>query len=350
MKKWIAVIVSLILLTGCGSKRPEAVEEVPAQAETVTTAPAAEPEQEAAAPVNGEAAQDAYQQVLENYIQVLSMDSNAFNQNPEAYYNGDHMAVFNYHSGHKTEFLYAYCDIDRDGTDELLIGIDDPGDGMNPGYHGIVDVYSYDGENAVQLLDENILGSWRAGLTLHTDGSMHFTSAMGASDYTDVWYTLLGTYLVTGDPSDAPEVSNLNWQKMDISAAKNTGNSTGFDTIRERIAEACKITDYDSNSAFYDEQYSDLGPGIVWILTHRDDGVHTLNVFAVEFDIDNDSEKELCVARAVTPQHNVNVFAIYDSTPSGITAIYGDEVFSYLYPFEDWQLPVDWMEWEYLTM
>lgn len=500
------------------------------------TEPTVQPTEQAAPKNSNSQNHTVYQPVLNNYAQVLGIDSNTYNQNPDAYYNGDHMAVYNYHAGRNSEFKYAYYDIDRDGTDELLIGVDDPGSSMDSGYHGIVDVYGFDGGQAVQLLDENILGSWRANLSLHQDGSMHFTSTMGASDHSDVWYTLLGTYMASASPSNAPEVTDIPWQRLEqltsetsqtpaeenapyielssipifaqiqyeyfqawhipyqenfedviwekyphvrtdqeLTAHAQSGNyqlytalydvdkngtpelffgvatpgtepviydnfyfnghgasrisgalavlndglmlgldvygnirtmetmspdgrslatytgtdfsktipyanqdtsahggevkmnwqrlnlspaqlssmedsSVSFDSIRANIRAACAITDYDFNPSYYDNQYSDLGPGIVWMLTHRNDGVHTLNVFAVEFDIDNDGEKELCVARAVTPQHNVNVFAIYDPTPSGITAIYGDEVFTYLYPFADGQLPVDWMEWEYLTL
>lgn len=334
--------------------RPNGISAIDGNAPTSTEPRAAEPEALPAAQVGSPSSNTeshvAYQQVIQNYAQVLSVDSNTFmnecDAHPEKYYNGDHMAVYNYHWQHDTDFLYAYYDINQDGTDELLIGTSSA---------GIVDVYGFDGAEAVELVDKNDLGSNRAGLSIYQDGSIYFFASHGAGDFVEEWYTILGTYLASAKPTNSPEVKNINWQKMDIPAAGNGGNSnqgssTGFDTVRERIGEACKITDYDSNPSYYDNQYSDLGPGIVWMLTHRNDGVHTLNVFAVEFDIDNDGEKELCVARAVTPQHNVNVFAIYDPTPNGITAIYGDEVFTYLYPFADGQLPVDWMEWEYLTL
>lgn len=157
----------------------------------------------------------------------------------------------------------------------------------------------------------------------------------------------LECYTYIRDLTDLCNIPVTEAENMDAGASEA---ENGFDAIRSEIAEACKITDYDSNPSHYDELYSDLGPGIVWMLTHRDDGVHTLNVLAVEFDIDDDGEDELCVARAVTPQHNVNVFAIYDPTPDGIDPIFGDAVFSYLEPFEYGELPVDWMAWEFLTL
>lgn len=505
------------------------------------TEPTVQPTEQAAPKNSNSQNHTAYQPVLNNYAQVLGVDSNTFNQNPDAYYNGDHMAVYNYHARGNLEFKYAYYDINQDGTDELLIGVDDPGDGMNPGYHGIVDVYGFDGGQAVQLLDENVLGSWRANLSLHTDGSMHFTSTMGASDHSDVWYTLLGTYMASASPSNAPEVTDIPWQKLDASdtapsfnapdavsgaeaafdeilrqyaaawnepasgrdygayeafmqntypdvkisadfwghaqfgsnilkyafqdlngdgtaelfiniaydetpvyanvlegfyfdgqkavrmgkeigvlgdgvivqldeygavqalkvltangladyqgstslrtgvlwgpqdisahggdmqfawkpidqaAARNTSSagSSSFDSIRADIRTACKITDYDSNSAYYDNLYSHLGNGVMWMLCNREVpqslgiGATIYNVFCTEFDIDGDGEKELCVAKGITPQHTPLMIAIYDRTGNGITPIYADALFSCLEPYEYGELPVSITEWEYLTL
>lgn len=297
-----------------------------------------------------------YQQVLEDYLITLFAEDSAYYADLDSFVFGNRASVSNYHSSRGTEyayeFYYAYYDIDHDGTDELLIGIS--GGEYAP---ELVDIHDYDGRILVDVMGDPTLGSGRTSLKLYQDSTICFSYSTGASGWAEEWYRIEGHSKTPCAPSSAQEVTDIVWQNLTgtgpIPGANPGGQTTAagtFDTIRSRIREACLVTDYDSDPSYYDIAYADLGPGIMWMLCNRDDGVHTLNVFAVEFDIDGDGEDELCIARGVTTQHNVNVFAVYDRTADGIVPIYGDAVFTYLEPFPDGQLPVDWMEWEYLTM
>ena len=115
--------------------------------EQETTMP--EPTAEAAPAVTAE---EAYQGITAEYQGVIGVDSAAFLNAPDHYFNGDHMAIRYYHMYHCDNFYYAYMDIDGNGMEELLIGFG-PED-----YIWFVDLYGFDGEKAVQLIDEPTLG------------------------------------------------------------------------------------------------------------------------------------------------------------------------------------------------
>lgn len=131
----------------------------------------------------------AYQGIVGQYADVLGANSQEFLNNPDGYYNGDHALVFYYHAYPGMQFQYAYHDINKDGTDELLIGAD-----------GIIsDVYGFDGANAVQLIDEPSMGD-RSQLTIHEDGTLALVGSSGADSTSYNYWKLNGTTLADTSP------------------------------------------------------------------------------------------------------------------------------------------------------
>lgn len=105
----------------------------------------------------------AYQEILEEYRDVLHADSQAFLEHPEAYFQGDYAVLQIYHRYEERLqgdcFFYAYDDLDENGTEELLIGFGwDGWINENPGAVQVVDLYGFDGATAVQLIDDPTLG------------------------------------------------------------------------------------------------------------------------------------------------------------------------------------------------
>ena len=165
---------------------------------TETTPPAAP---ETVPPI---AAEEAYQRVTADYLAVISADSTAFLNDPESYFHGDYASLRYYHMFHSHSFCYAYYDINQDGIDELLIGIN-TGDAVD-----IVDIYGFDGAQAVQIVDEPTLGD-RSQLTLLADGTLYILGGSGAENTSHTYYQLSGTALTEVSPSAAAEVTDIPW-------------------------------------------------------------------------------------------------------------------------------------------
>lgn len=253
---------------------------------------------------------------------------------------------------------YAFQDLNGDGTPELFIDI---AYDETPVYANVLEGFYFDGQKAVRMGKEiGVLGD---GVIVQLDEygavqALKVLTANGLADYQGS--TSLRTGVLWGPQDISAHGGDMQfaWKPIDQAAARNTSSagSSSFDSIRADIRTACKITDYDSNSAYYDNLYSHLGNGVMWMLCNREVpqslgiGATIYNVFCTEFDIDNDGEKELCVAKGITPQHTPLMIAIYDRTGNGITPIYGDALFSYLEPYEYGELPVSITEWEYLTL
>jgi hypothetical protein len=70
---------------------------------------------------------------------------------------------------------YTYLDVDKNGTDELLVGM-----GSSSEYISLVALYGFDGSDAVLLLGNDTLGD-RSQLTIYDDGVMYVYNSGGAS-------------------------------------------------------------------------------------------------------------------------------------------------------------------------
>ena len=150
---------------------------------------------------------EAYQQILEACLQTLEADSEAFLNNPDAYYNGDHAAFDYHHRFGAADFYYAYCDIDGNGTEELVIGTG-PWESID-----VVDLYGFDGTDAVHMIDEPTLGD-RSSLTVLEDGSLYLLGGSGAANTTEAYYTVDGTTLQPAPDSPAGPMP-INWMKLE---------------------------------------------------------------------------------------------------------------------------------------
>lgn len=111
----------------------------------------------------------AYEAILEEY-KAACADPNYLN-NREQYPNAAKDGMDYYHSMGAFDLYYAYCDIDSNGVEELLIGTE--GD--------IWDVYAFYGEKPVKLIDEKAMGGGRIHLTVMKTGELYVTGSSGAS-------------------------------------------------------------------------------------------------------------------------------------------------------------------------
>lgn len=263
-------------------------------------------------------AQEAYQAVLAQYRTALEAESTAFLRDPGQYYNGDHAAVGYYHMYHNSTFHYAFCDIDGNGADELLLGI---------GYEGEVtpvDLYGFDSEKAVQLIDDPALGA-HASLAVMKDGMLEYTRTDSDGASVSSWLKLDGILLTSVQAPPSAETVQIPWQQMQLQRQPQT--ISPHDSILADIRKALTVpTDrYDADSAYYDSKYAHLGEGMMWMLMHREAGIYTMSIWSGFADVDADGQQELCIGRGTTPER-VNLIAVYSATGE---AILGDAVFAY---------------------
>ena len=275
-------------------------------------------------------AEEAYQGITAEYQAVLGVDSSTFLSDPESYFNGDHMAIRYYHMYHAHSFHYAYYDIDRNGTDELLIGFG-PED-----YIRFVDLYGFDGEQAVQLIDEPTLGD-RSMLALLADNTLYLALGSSAEEVSHIYLKVDGCSVKEVPDTIAERVTDIPWQAFDL--PEIPASEPFFDSILIDIQAALMISpeDYDSNMEYYDGLYGHLGEGVMWMLLHRQAGDYTMCIWNTYLDIDGDGQKELCIGRGLSPS-NAQPIVVYK--PNG-EAIYGDALYAYTDLFYS-GAPVEW--------
>ena len=276
------------------------------------------------------AAEEAYQGITAEYQAVLGVDSATFLNAPENYFNGDHMAIRYYHMYHGDNFYYAYMDIDGNGMEELLIGFG-PED-----YIRFVDLYGFDGEKAVQLIDEPTLGD-RSMLALLADGTLYLAGSSSAEETSHTYLKVDGCSVKEVPDTIAERVTDIPWQAFDL--PEISVSEPFFDFILTDIQAAIAISpeDYDSNMEYYDGLYGHLGDGVMWMLLHRQAGDYTMCIWNTYLDIDGDGQNELCIGRGVSPS-NAAPIVIYKS--NGDT-IYGDALYAYTDLFYG-GAPIEW--------
>ena len=264
------------------------------------------------------AAEKAYQGITAEYQAVLGVDSAAFLHAPENYFNGDHMAIRYYHMYHCDHFYYAYMDIDGNGMEELLIGFG-PED-----YIWFVDLYGFDGEQAVQLIDEPTLGD-RSMLALLADDTLYLALGSSAEEVSHIYLKVDGCSVKEVPDTIAERVTNIPWQAFDL--PEIPVSEPFFDSVLVGMREvlAMSTEDYDSNKEYYDSVYGHWGEGVPWMIMHRQAGDYTMCIWNTYLDIDGDGQNELCIGRGVSPSDAAPI-VIYK--PNG-DAIYGDAIYAY---------------------
>ena len=266
-------------------------------------------------------AEEAYQDITAEYQAVIEVDSATFLNASNDYFNGDHVALRYYHMYHGDQFYYAYIDIDGNGMEELLIGFG------REGYIKIVDLYSFDSEQVVQLIDEPTLGD-RSALSLLNDGTLYLNGSSSATEATHAYLRVDGCAVKDAPVTIAAEVTNIPWKAFEITEIQEiTVSEISFDSILVDIQEALAIAaeDYEANKEYYDGLYSHLGDGVMWMLLHRQAGNYTMCIWNTYLDIDGDGQDELCIGRGVSPS-NAEPIVIYKSSGE---AIYGDALYAY---------------------
>ena len=126
------------------------------------------------APLSVMTAEMAYEPIRMAYRKAISVDAETFGKYPEEFINSDHAVIAYYHSFGGFQIYETFYDINHDGINELLFGTGSDGN------VDVVDVYGFDGEKAVELIDEPSLGS-RSQLQIMTDGIMYLHGSGGAS-------------------------------------------------------------------------------------------------------------------------------------------------------------------------
>ena len=166
------------------------------------------------------------------------------------------MAIRYYHMYHGDNFYYAYLDIDGNGMDELLIGFG-PED-----YIRFVDLYGFDGEGAVQLIDEPTLGD-RSMMALLADDTLYLALSSSAAETSHVYLRVDGCSVKEAPDTIAERVTDIPWQFLG-------GEETAFDesvyeTLFEDYLSACSVDheEWRNNMSAYQEVYSNLDGDIL---------------------------------------------------------------------------------------
>ena len=312
--------------------------------------------------VSAVAAEEAYQAITAEYQAVLGVDSATFLNDPDNYFNGDHMAIRYYHMYHGDNFYYAYMDIDGNGMEELLIGFG-PED-----YIRFVDLYGFDGERAVQLIDEPTLGD-RSRLTLMEDGSLYLYGSGGAGsgvhilwrisdsgygvnkiyeysfdfleEYDGIYHGADGSTITDAEFASLletyTEITDFPWMLIE---AEKENKENNFEDILADIREALNIPtqDYDANMEYYDSLYSHLGIGAMWELLHRQAGNYTMCIWNAYMDMDGDGLEDLVIGRGMSPS---DLYPIRIFTHDG-EIIFGDAIYTYTEPLYGGSMPTEW--------
>ena len=304
------------------------------------------PETVEAAP-NQVSAEEAYRSVIENYQTVLSTDSTAYLAAPENYFNGDHQAIFYYHTYQDSDFYYAYRDMDGNGMEELLIGA---GSG---GYIQMVDLYGFDGTQPVQLIDESTLGD-RSTLTILEDNTISLFGSSGAAESSQDYWQLDGCSLIPVEPSSAAEAGDIDWYYLEVtkssseSSVEEESAAVSFDTILsdiQYVVENIPTEEYQNNQDYYDSLYPHLGDGVLWSLTYGPIAGYDQAFWKTYYDVDNDGQDELCIGRGVSLGRPITLLAIYKQNAE---IMVGDQLNNYSLPegLDEEGMPL--AGWEYL--
>jgi RNA polymerase sigma factor (sigma-70 family) len=250
------------------------------------------------------AAEEAYQGITAEYQAVIGVDSAAFLNAPENYFNGDHVAIRYYHMFHGDNFYYAYCDIDGNGMEELLIGFG------HEEYIRFVDLYGFDGERAVQLIDEPTLGD-RSMLSLLTDGTLYLFGGSSATEASHGYYRIDGCTLVEVSPGSATTVEDIPWQPL--GGGESASAESVYETLIENYCAACSVSheEWQNNISEYQAVYSNLDADI--LLNYHFFGMGKL--FFAYHDIDGNGICELFIGMG-TDAANAYPYAVYASNGS----------------------------------
>ena len=123
---------------------------------------------------------EKYSSIIDEYRKVIGDTE----KNIDNYSHVNKTIVHYYFSYNKVKFNYAFYDIDNNGSKELLIS-----DNGYDGTHRLVDLYSYDGNNAIKLFTDICLGD-RCSVNLYDSGIMFFYGSGGASRHSLEFYKL----------------------------------------------------------------------------------------------------------------------------------------------------------------
>lgn len=127
-----------------------------------------------------ESNKNIYSAVLDEYKNAIQES----NKNNTDYNYVNENAINHYFSQKGTEyefnFKYSFYDINKDGNYEMLIN------------NGIIDIFSYDGNNIIRLFKDsaNCLAESRCQISIYDDGTLYFSGSGGASSHYISFYNI----------------------------------------------------------------------------------------------------------------------------------------------------------------
>lgn len=249
---------------------------------------------------------------------------------------------------------YGYYDLNGDGRDELLIADTYTDETGALKVYTVCGIYAVVGEEPMQIAE----GWSRNTYTIYEDGLILNVGSSGQLAGTTVDVLQLNgsgelekTIISPDDLGKEAQIAYTQLQQEettwdhsldDVPYEGFDENNLSFEEILSELENASKMPlgEYDALPEHYNEKYSYLGNGMIWLLLHREFNAYTYDFYYREYDIDNDGENELLFARGISPSR-VEPLAIYNLGEEPIT---GDLLYNYSFPND---ANSDYPQWNY---
>ena len=329
------VIAGAVVLTGSvwGTvaairhwRAPQEPAPIVEQMPEATQPPTLPHEQQPAEPAQEETTQEsapqsaisAYEGILANYRSILTIDSEAFLAAPDDFFRGDYSALRIYHidkaAGNtepSTRFWYCCFDIDRNGTDELLVGAGTP-DNVQ-----IIDLYGFDGSKAVALIEEPTLGT-STTLELMTDNTFHLY--LGATDELigEEYLRVDGCDLVPTEPGSTERANYILWKPLSLDdpgavaqTAPDQSDIAGLylGTLGSSLGVRITVIDAATVEAAFSNPFSDAE--MVYTGTYQD-GLYLLDIAGYEVTLDFEYLEGVLLVEGHCPYEMYDYLGVYE--------------------------------------
>ena len=124
-----------------------------------------------------------YSQIINEYKTAMKDSEYDAEDNK---YNNVNSNIMKYYHDEVSIISYAYYDINKDGTDELIILNKPKGENTN---YSIIDLFGYNGAKPVKLIDNESLGD-RSKLEIFSNGVMYLNGSNSAFEGILAFYTI----------------------------------------------------------------------------------------------------------------------------------------------------------------
>ncbi len=166
---------------------------------------------------------------------------------------------------------YAYYDINSDGRDEMLVGMEENDYEKDP-YIRVMDIYTSDGTNAYMALP---VSSDRSMLTIYKNGAMVEHASSGAYTGDDIWYKIAGdgytinmdgdmdyayVYTDAGIPTYADTANNypdIDYDNMSFATGVQIISENEYDALLAEYTEGGVVLDVSTLNWSLMEEYAE---------------------------------------------------------------------------------------------